>query len=199
VAWFRSFASMRLPSGAPGFFVLNPCDAFQAYKLVLKMADHVGPVYMRTLRPDMAFLYNENSDFKLGGHEVLSQGKDLLIAASGYMVHEANKALDELDKQGIDATLVDLYSIPFDEDALMDLANLNQGRILTLEDNYGGGFGSAVADAASASGDGFTVQQMFVQNLPKSGRSPEDLMDYCGLSVKHIVQQAMALTNPSAV
>ena len=79
------------------------------------------------------------------GTKFYLKGVDLLIVASGYMVHEANKALERLDAEGIDATLVDLYSMPFDGDAILDLANENNGMILTLEDNYGGGIGSAVA------------------------------------------------------
>ena len=81
---------------------------------------------------------------------MLTEGRDLLIVTAGYMVHECNKALDALDRAGIDATLVDLYSIPFDADALLDLANENGGNILTVEDNYGGGLGSAVADACTS-------------------------------------------------
>jgi len=198
VAWFRSFATMKLPTGAPGFYILQPSDAFQAYALCVEMAKHNGPVYMRTHRPDVEFLYNENDEFKLGGHEVLTEGRDLLIVASGYMVHEANKAIEKLDAQGVDATLVDLYSIPFDEEAILDLANENNGKILTLEDNYGGGVGSAIADAVAADGGGFNVYQMFVRNLPKSGRTPEDVSQYCGVSVDQIVERALKLLELSA-
>ena len=109
------------------------------------------------------------------------------------MVHEANKALDDLDAQGIDATLVDLYSLPFDAEAILDLANDNNGMVLTLEDNYGGGIGSAVADVAAEDGGGFTVQQMYVRKLPKSGRTADDLMTYCGISANDIVTKAMAM------
>jgi transketolase len=198
VAWFRSFATMQRPGGEPGFYVLQPSDAYQAYALTLKMAEHRGPCYMRTLRPDTEFLYGENDTFELGGHEVLTEGRDLLIVASGYMVHEANKALNQLDKQGVDATLVDLYSIPFDGDALLDLANENNGMILTLEDNYGGGIGSAIADLVAADGGGFTVQQMHVKRLPKSGRSTDDVMAYCGLSAGDIVREALGMLQLSA-
>lgn len=193
IAWFRSFATMRRPDGTPGFYVIQPSDAYSAYALTMAMAEHDGPCYMRTLRPETEFLYGENDTFTLGGHEVLSEGRDLLIVASGYMVHEANKALEKLDAAGVDATLVDLYSLPFDEEAILDLANENNGIILTLEDNYGAGFGSAVADAVAADGGGFTVHQMHVRNLPKSGRTPDDVMAYCGLSTDDIVKQAMAM------
>jgi len=198
IAWFRSFATMQRQNGTPGFYVLQPSDAYQAYALTLAMAQYEGPCYMRTLRPETEFLYGENDTFTLGGHEVLTEGRDLLIVASGYMVHEANKALDDLDAQGIDATLVDLYSLPFDAEAVLDLANENNGMILTLEDNYGGGIGSAVADVAAEDGGGFTVQQLHVRNLPKSGRTTDDVMDYCGVSSKHIVEKAMSMLELSA-
>lgn len=198
VAWFRSFTTMRRQNGTPGFYVLQPSDAYQAYALTVAMAEYDGPCYMRTLRPETEFLYGENDKFTLGGHEVLIEGRDLLIIASGYMVHEANKALDELDAQGIDATLVDLYSLPFDADAILDLANENNGMVLTLEDNYGGGIGSAVADVAAEDGGGFTVQQLYVRNLPKSGRTTDDVMAYCGVSAKDIVAKAMSMLELSA-
>lgn len=198
IAWFRSFATMKRKDGNPGFYVLQPSDAYQAYALTLRMAEYDGPVYMRTMRPDMEFLYGENDRFELGGHEVLSEGRDVLIVASGYMVHEANKALEKLDQQGVDATLVDLYSLPFDGESLLDLANENNGNVLTLEDNYGGGIGSAVADLAAEDGGGFTVQQMHVRRIPKSGRTPDELMAYCGLSAEDITKQAMGLLELSA-
>jgi len=198
VAWFRSFTTVRNQKGYPAFYLLQPSDAFQAYALTLAMAEYDGPCYMRTLRPNTEFIYSENDTFQLGGHEVLSQGRDLLIIASGYMVHEANKALEKLDAEGIDATLVDLYSVPFDQDAILDLANENNGMVLTIEDNYGGGIGSAVADAVSADGGGFNVNQMYVRRIPKSGKTPEDVLHYCGISADHIVHQAMSLLQLTA-
>ena len=191
VAWFRAFTTMRGHDGYPGMVVLTPADAYSAYALVQKMADYEGSAYLRTLRPDTEFLYGPEDVFDLGGHETLVTGRDLLICASGYMVHEANRALEQLDENGIDATLVDLYSLPFNDEALADLANDNNGMVLTLEDNYGNAMGSAVAEALAATGDGFTVQQMHVRHLPKSGGSPEELLRYCNLSADHIVQQAM--------
>jgi len=193
VAWFHAWATMQRQDGTPGFYLLNPSDARQAYALTMQMAEYNGPCYMRTLRPDVEFLYNDGDQFTLGGHEVLTEGRDLLIAASGYMVHEANKALERLDAEGIDATLVDLYSLPFDSEAICDLANANNGYILTIEDNYGAGFGSAVAEAIAGDGGGFSVRQMHVRRIPKSGRTPDDVVAYCGLSADHIVAEAMSI------
>jgi transketolase len=116
-----------------------------------------------------------------------------LLVASGYMVHEANKALAGLKGQGIEPTLVDLYSVPFDGDALVTLAQENQGKVLTLEDNYGAGIGSAVADVLSEHGGAFTLTQMHVRQIPKSGRTPDDVLRYLGLSAQDLMKTAVEM------
>ncbi|MBT4531183.1 MAG: transketolase [Phycisphaerae bacterium] len=181
IAWFRSFGTMTDHHGNPGCYVLQPADAWAAYGLTVAMSEHVGCSYLRTFRPDVEMIYDDNTKFELGGMEVLTQGRDVLIVSAGYMIHECNKAIDELDRLGVDATLLDLYSLPFDEDRLLDLANENSGNVFVVEDNYGGSLGSAVADACAASGDAFTVEQLHVRRIPKSTRTPEDILRMCGL------------------
>jgi len=193
VAWFRAFTRMRDHRGAPGFYVLQPADAFAAYGLTLAMAEHDGACYMRTARPDVEFIYDDKTIFNLGKFEVLTKGRDLLIVTAGFMVHECNKAIELLDKQGVDATLVDLYSIPFDQDAFLDLANENGGNILTVEDNYAGGIGSAVSEACTDAGDAFTLVQMFVDRIPKSARDEDGILKMCGLHHTMIAARAAAI------
>jgi transketolase len=193
VAWFRAWTTMRDHKGNPGCYVLQPSDAYSAYALTGAMAEYEGPCYMRTLRPDTEFLYNDGHVFNLGGFETLQEGRDVVLCAAGYMVHEANKALDLLDKAGIAATLLDMYSIPFDAEKLLDIINANNGYVISLEDNYGGGLGSAIADALTESGDAFTLRQMHVRRIPKSARTPEELLQMCGLTAADIVKNVMSL------
>ncbi len=193
VAWFRSWTNVRDHHGQPACYVLQPADAHAAYALTMRMAEHDGPCYMRTVRPDVEFIYNDEVEFDLGRFEVLTTGRDLLIVTAGYMVHECNKALDTLDKAGIDASLVDLYSLPFDAEALLDLANANGGNILTVEDNYGGGLGSAVADAVTESGDAFTIEQLYVESIPKSARTEDEILKLCGLDHASITRKAAGM------
>jgi transketolase len=145
------------------------------------------------MRPDVPLLYDENTHFTLGGHEVLDRGHDLLMVAAGYMVHEAKKALNRLRAEGMQPTLVDLYSIPFDGDAIATLAEENGGRVLTLEDNYGGGIGSAVADALLERGGSYSLRQLYVRRIPKSGRTPDDVLHDLALSADDIVKSAESL------
>lgn len=186
VAWFRAWTTMRDHRGNPGCYVLQPADAFAAYALTGVMAEYEGACYMRTLRPDTEFIYNDEVVFNLGGFEVLQEGRDVVICAAGYMVHEANKALELLDKAGVAATLIDLYSLPFDQEKLLDIIGANNGYVVSVEDNYGGGIGSAISDALTASGDAFTLEQMHVTRIPKSARTPDEMLKMCGLTAEDI-------------
>ena len=193
VSWFRSWSTMRDHRGNPGCYVLQPADAYAAYALTQVMAEYHGVCYMRTLRAETEFIYSDDHVFNLGGFEVLTEGRDLVICAAGYMVHEANKAIDLLDKAGVAATLVDLYSLPFDSDKLLDVINANNGYVISVEDNFGGGIGSALADAMTDSGDAFTLQQMHVKRIPKSAKPPDEMLQMCGLTAADILKAAMEM------
>jgi transketolase len=198
VAYFRAWTTVRNGTGQPAIYLLNPADAYAAYALTLAMAEHSGACYLRALRPDVPLLYDDNTSFTLGGHEVLSQGHDLLLVAAGYMVHEAMKAVDQLRADGVQPTLVDLYSIPFDGEAIAALAAENDGRVLTLEDNFGAGIGSAVADALLERGGAYSLKQMYVRRIPKSGHTPDDLIRDLELSDKDIVKNAESMLGVAA-
>ena len=193
VAWFRSFATMTDHHGNPGCYVLQPADAYAAYALTGVMAEYESMCYMRTIRADTELLYSDDHVFNLGGFETLAQGRDIVLAASGIMVHEGNKAVELLDKAGVSATLLDMYSIPFDSDKLLDIVAQNGGFIISLEDNYGGSLGSAIADALMESGDGFELAQMHVTRIPKSARTPDEMLQMCGLTAQDIVNRVMEL------
>ena len=193
VAFFRSMAKVQADAGGPGLYILNPADAVSAYGLTVLMAEHEGACYLRAARPDTPFLYDLDADFTLGGHGVLAEGGDVLVAASGYAVHEALQALATLSEEGIKAGLIDLYSLPFDGEAIAQSAQASGGRVVTVEDNYGAGFGSEVAEALMEHGGSFKVKQMYVKRIPKSGRSADDLMWYVGLSAGDIVAEARGL------
>ncbi len=193
VAWFRSLSTATDHRGNPGCYVLQPSDAYAAYALTGVMAEYEGMCYMRTLRAETELLYSDDHVFNLGGFETLAEGRDVVIAASGYMVHEGNRAVEMLDKAGVSATLLDMYSIPFDTDKLLDIVAANGGFVISLEDNYGGGLGSAIADALMESGDGFELSQMFVNRIPKSARTPEQMLEMCGLRAEDVVTRVMNL------
>lgn len=193
VAWFRSLASTTDHNGNPGCYVLQPADAYAAYALTGVMAEYEGLCYMRTLRADTEFIYGDDQVFNLGGFETLTEGRDVVLCACGYMVQEANKAVELLDKAGVSATLLDMYSIPFDTDKLLDIIAANGGYAVSIEDNYGGGLGGAIADALVDAGDAFQLEQMYVKRIPKSAKTPDEMLKMCGLTAEDICNKALSV------
>jgi transketolase len=196
VAFMRTFAHVTDHRGNPALTVLTPSDARSAYALVLEMAAYPSACYVRTVRADLPVLYDEGERFALTGHKVLRRAaagaKRIVLTACGYMVHSCLKAADTLAKQHrIEATVVDAYSLPLDCAPILALAGPDD-TIITVEDNYVGGVGSELAEAAAgAEGAAPHIQSLCVHNIPKSGRTPDDVLGYVHLSLAEIVAVAV--------
>jgi transketolase len=172
----------------PNYTVLYPSDAVSAERLLVLMAYHPGPAYMRTSRPKTPVIYANDDTFTIGGLKVLRESdKDVAtVIGAGITVFEALKAYDQLIAAGTAIRVIDLYSVqPIDEAALVAAARATGGRLITVEDHYSaGGIGDAVAEAVA--GAGFTVQRLAVREIARSGK-PEELVEKYGISASHIV------------
>ena len=193
VAYFRAFTTVRGDDRTgPLCWCYQPADAVAAYHCTRLMIEHDGMCYMRTHRPDVPLLYDPQTKFEPGGFHVVASGDDLAIVTAGYMVHEARRAVQLLAEQNVRAALIDAYSLPIDGERLIDALRRSGSRALTVEDNYGGGVGPAVADIAAACG-GVRVETLCCQRIPKSTREPNQVLDYCGVSATQIADHAKAL------
>jgi transketolase len=182
----EDIAALRAVHGST---VLHPCDANQTAKLVAQMADTDGIVYLRTLRPATPVIYAPDEDFRVGGSRTLRDGDDVAIVAAGITVHEALKAADRLADDGIEARVIDLYSIkPLDGETLRSLAT----PIITVEDHWPeGGLGEAILSALAGDGQRPPVVQLAVREMPHSGK-PDELMREAGIDAEGIVGAARA-------
>jgi transketolase len=198
VAFARTFAHVRDARGNPALTVLTPSDAVSAYNLVLAMAAFPSACYLRAVRADLPILYQESETFPFGGHKVLRRGDEdtrgVVLVSTGYLVHSCLKAADALRAQGIGATVVDAYSLPMDTAAVLALAGQGEG-ILAVEDTYVGGIGSELSEAAAATAGAPQVRSLAVHRIPKSGRTPDDVLGYVHLAVSDIVQSAGELAD----
>ncbi len=198
VAFFRSFAHATRADGQPAIRVFQPSDAVSAFKLTELMANLDGMCYMRTHRPDVPFIYDEDEEFNLDGFKHLIDGEDLLIVASGYMVTVAQQAIKMLeDTAGLNASLIDAYALPLATDEILQIGDDNRGQILVIEDNFTGGFGDEIAAAAAKSDYGVMVETMSVSAMPKSTRSPEETLKMAGLTAKDIAKKCQKLFDQS--
>jgi transketolase len=187
----EDLAMMRAVHGST---VLYPCDANQTAKLVAEMADREGIVFLRTTRAATPVVYGADDEFQIGGSRVLRQGDDVAIVAAGITLHESLKAADRLIAEGIDARVIDLYSVkPVDRETLRAAADATGGRVLTVEDHWAeGGIGDAVLEALSDGEAPARVVRLAVREMPGSGK-PAELLAAAGIDAEHIADAARTL------
>lgn len=136
----------------PGMTVLNPADHYEmmeATKAALKLD---GPVYIRLGRLAIdSFNDPETYKFELGKGITLHEGNDVAVIASGLVVNEARKAVESLEKEGINARLINIHTIkPIDREIIIKAAS-ECGQIITVEEhNVIGGLADAVCEVTSA-------------------------------------------------
>lgn len=110
-----------------------------------------------------------------------------MVIGGGVTLNEALTAAAELAKAGIHIRVLDPFTIkPIDKEAIINNAKEVGGRIITVEDHYvQGGLGEAVLSAVAMERN-IIVKLMAVNEVPRSG-PPNALLDYYGISAKHIV------------
>ena len=128
--------------------IINPADDVEARAAVKAAYEHVGPVYLRFGRL-AAPVINDNPEYKfeLGKGVTLREGKDITIVATGLEVSFALEAAQMLEKDGIDARVINIHTIkPIDEEIIVKAAKETK-KIFTVEEHsIIGGLGSAVCD-----------------------------------------------------
>jgi len=132
-------------------------------------------------------------EIPVGSWEVLREGKDLLILATGWPVYQALKASEELLKEGVEATVVNARFIkPLDEELLKGLAERHRF-IMTVEENVvKGGFGSAVDEFLAPWYCGKLVNLGIPDRFIEHG-SQELLRKIVGIDAEGIKKKALQL------
>jgi len=173
----EDIATMRV---MPNMTVISPCDATQT-RIAVKAAinETKGPVYLRFGRNAVADFTSPNQKFKIGKADVLQNGNDLSIIATGHLVWEALLAAEQLQKIGVGARVINLHTIkPIDKNEIIKAAK-ETGAVVTAEEHQvAGGMGSAVAEVVSES---FPVPIEFIgmkDSFGESGTADELLKKY---------------------
>lgn len=176
-----------------GSTVLYPSDAVSTEKLLEEVAQKGGFTFIRTTRAATPMLYDTSESFPIGGSKVLKQSETdvATIVAAGITLHEGLKAYQELQKQGVNIRVIDLYSIkPLDTETLKRAAGETKA-LIVVEDHYQtGGIAEAVRSALADIHP--NVISLAVAKLPKSGK-PQELLEYEDISSAAIVKTVLAL------
>ncbi|MDO4518341.1 MAG: transketolase family protein [Bacillota bacterium] len=142
----QTFEDIALMRTIPNMTVVNPSDAVATKKLLKQIIEMDGPCYFRIGRAAVPVFYNEDDEILLGKGNLIRDGKDVTIIATGIMVSDAFEAAKALDSEGISARVIDIHTIkPIDKEIIIKAAE-ETGKIVTVEEHSViGGLGEAVA------------------------------------------------------
>lgn len=185
----------------PNMAVVSPCDAIEAKKATLALAQRdktKKPAYIRLLREKTPIMTTEETPFNLGKAEIYWMPEIGLaqvgIIATGGLLYRALLAAKELEAEGVKTKVMNLSSIkPIDQDAIISLAKECK-KIVTVEEHQSmGGMGSAVAEVLAQNAP---VPMEFIGVQDKFGQSgtPEELIIHYGMgkdSIKEAVKKVL--------
>ena len=179
----EDFALMR---SIPGMVVMCPADEVEARAAVQAAYEHQGPVYLRFGRLAVPVVHQEGFPFQIGKGEVLRDGDDVAILATGLMVAEALQAAEALAAKGVSARVINLCTIkPLDEELVLKAAQ-ECGKVVTCEEHsIIGGLGEAVCSLLSEQWP-TPVRRIGVNDEFGCSGPGGDLLKKFGLSAYHV-------------
>ncbi|MGD9630035.1 MAG: 1-deoxy-D-xylulose-5-phosphate synthase [Pyrinomonadaceae bacterium] len=187
IAYFR---------GYPNIVLMAPKDEGEMRDMMLTAIEHDGPAAIRYPRGSGigADIESEPKIIEIGKGELLREGTDVAILAYGSMVRDSVAAAEMLEKDGINATVVNARFVkPLDEELILSLLE-DHRLIVTVEEAYlAGGFGSAVLELLEARGlqDKVKVVRMGVPDKIVTHGDPKLLLAKFGLDADGIYSKSI--------
>ena len=188
---------LALMAATQGSTVLYPSDATSTAALVAAMADLHGVSYLRTTRGGYPVLYGPEEEFPVGGSKTLRRSAHdaVTLIGAGVTLHEALGAAEALAEEGVQARVIDAYSVkPIDAEGIRAAVAETGGRAVVAEDHHReGGLGAAVLAALAAEPlADLHLEHLAVDGVPGSGTTAE-LLDWAGIDAAHIARAARAV------
>ena len=176
-------------SAIPNMRVYLPSDRFQTAKLIEALLKDEKPAYIRVGRNPVEDIYTEdNCPFEMDKATVLAEGTDAAIIACGEMVRPALDAAKLLEKDGIHATVLDMYCVkPLDKEAIVKAAS-NAKVVVTAEEHAPfGGLGSMVSQVVGAECPR-KVLNIALPDAPVVSGTSQEVFDYYGMNAEGIAK-----------
>ena len=185
----EDIAAMRV---MPNMTVISPCDATQA-KIATEKAilECDGPVYIRFGREPVADFTDENQEFVIGKAQLMRDGDDVTLVATGHEVWECLQAAELLEKQGVSARVINMHTIKPLDGGILTKAAAETRMLFTVEEHQRtGGLGGAVVEYLTENHPIKVVRIGMDDRFGESGKAGE-LMEKFGLDAKGIFERVM--------
>ena len=179
----------------PNMTVINTCDFNQTKAATLAIAKYIGPVYLRFGRPVVPNFTPENQPFEIGKAQLLKEGTDVTIIATGHLVWHALETAEQLKEQKIDAEVINIHTIkPLDEEAILKSVRKTKCVVTAEEHLRNGGLGDSIAQLLARKLP-TPVEMVAVNNQFGESGTPEQLMKKYGLDTPNVILAAQNAMN----
>lgn len=184
----QSVCDIAIARSIPNMAVIIVADAQETKIAVPAIAQYEGPVFFRLSRAEVPVIFDENHKFEIGKGNLLKEGSDVTLVATGIMVTRTLEASEQLEKEGINARIIEIHTIkPLDEKILIEAAR-ETGAIVTVEEhNIYGGLGSAVAESL-AKHQPVPLEMVGILDTFAESGDYEGLLDKYGMGASSIVK-----------
>jgi transketolase len=194
-ATHQSIEDIAIMRAIPNMTIVEPVDAEETRKVVRASLQHHGPMYIRISRSSLPLLTNPQTPFSIGKLNIIAEGSDIVIFASGFMVFQSVKAREILEKDGIIIRIVNANTIkPLNKDDILKYSKDVKGIITAEEHSIIGGLGSAISELLCDRK--IPIKKVGIEDLyGQSASSHEELIKYYNLTPQAIVDKAKDLIN----
>ncbi|HIX71943.1 MAG TPA: transketolase family protein [Candidatus Anaerobutyricum stercoripullorum] len=178
-------------SAIPNMRVYLPSDRFQTKCLIEALLQDEKPAYLRVGRNAVEDVYTEdNCPFEMDKATVLREGSDVVLVACGEMVKPCYDAAALLEKEGISATVLDMYCVkPLDTETLLRYAKEAKAVVTAEEHAPFGGLGSMVAQVIGANCPKKVIN-VALPDAPVITGTSKEVYDYYGMTAEGIAAKA---------
>ena len=194
-ATHQSIEDIAIMRAIPNMTIVEPVDAEETRKVVRVSLQYQGPIYIRINRSSLPVLTNSDTPFSIGKMNLITEGSDFTIFASGSMVSQSLKAREILEKEGLTIRIINANTIkPLDKNQVIEYSKNVKGVIAVEEHSIIGGLGSAVSELLCDKKISITkvgIEDQFGQ----SATSHEELLEYYNLTPQAIVNKIKASIN----
>lgn len=184
---------IALMRAIPGMTVLVLSDIHQLRNLFKSVVNFNSYLYMRLPRNKLPAIYSHDDTFTIGKAAEIKKGSDITIIASGAMVHRAYNTLSRFKSMGIDAGLIDMFTVkPIDRQAIIKTAGNTKGILVCEEHQKDGGLGDAVASVLCEEYP-LPMEKVGIENSFGESGKPEELFIKYGLDEESILAKGKHL------
>lgn len=194
----QSLEDIGLMNTISNLRIYNPCDFYEAKRIILDESKKDGPAYIRLNREKTPIIFNDNYQLHKGC-QILTEGSDIALFATGTMVHLAIEASTSLYNLGYHATVINIPIIkPIDRNEIIQILN-KCGKGITIEEHsLIGGIGSIIS-SISTDECPVPIRKIGVHDCFGETGTYKDLLRKHNLTLEHIIEQAKNMLKISGI